>query len=74
MGCVLSCSDGMSIETILSRHRTKMLPLDASLTQRIVVRRKHIWKDALHRFRSGVDYHKHLRILFMGESAVDDGG
>ena len=64
----------MSIEVILSNHRTKVLPADTSLTQRIVVRRKHIFEDTLHRFHSGIDFHKHLRIVFVGESAVDDGG
>ncbi len=45
------------------RHRT-----------RITVRRKHILQDTLHRLRNGADLSKPLRIVFIGESAVDDGG
>ena len=59
----------MSIEVI---HQTKVLPTDTSLTQRIVVHRKAY--DTLDHFHSGIDFHKHLRIVFVGESAVDNGG
>ena len=48
--------------------------MDSSKYQRIVVRRRHLWEDALHRFRSGVDYHKHIHVTFVGEPAVDAGG
>ena len=70
---LLVYSDGMSIETILQRQRTK-LPIDRSDFQRIVVRRKHLWHDALSRFESGLNFCKHLKVLFVGEPAVDDGG
>ena len=42
--------------------------------QRIVVRRNHLWEDALKRFKSGLDFRKYVRVLFVGEPAVDDGG
>ena len=64
----------MSIEAILHRQKAKMLPIDKSEYQRIVVRRKHLWDDALHRFQSGINFHKYIRITFVGEPAVDDGG
>ena len=38
------------------------------------VRRKHVWEDALHHFKSGLPTTKHLRITFLGEPAVDAGG
>ena len=41
---------------------------------RIVVRRKHIFEDTLHKLRSGIDISKHLRVTFIGEPAIDDGG
>ena len=64
----------MSIEALLSRQRGKFLPVDRSVYQRIVVRRKHLWQDSLHRFQCGLDFCKHIRVLFVGEPAVDDGG
>ena len=51
-----------------------MLPVDRSIYQRVVVRRKHLQHDALGRFEVGFDFCKHLRVLFVGEPAVDDGG
>ena len=38
------------------------------------VRRKHVWEDALHHFKSGLPTTKHLCITFPGEPAVDAGG
>ena len=70
----LLLSDGIPVETILHRQKVKMLPVDRSEYQRIVVRRKHLWEDALRRFRSGINFQKYIRITFVGEPAVDDGG
>ena len=67
-------SDGISIETLLLRQRAKVLPVDRSVFQRIVVRRKHVWEDSLRRFVAGIHFLKHLRVRFVGEPAVDDGG
>ena len=69
-----SLSDGIPVETILHRQKVKMLPVDRSEYQRIVVRRKHLWEDALRRFRLGINFQKYIRITFVGEAAVDDGG
>ena len=52
----LLLSDGIPVETILHRQKVKMLPVDRSEYQRIVVRRKHLWEDALRRFRSGINF------------------
>ena len=51
-----------------------MLPIDKSLYQRIVIRRKHVWNDALRYFHSGIDFAKYIRVTFVGEPAVDEGG
>ena len=67
-------SDGLSVEAVLRRQKAKMLPVNKSDYQRIVVHRKHLWDDALHRFKSGIDFHKYIRVTFVGEPAVDDGG
>ena len=64
----------MSIDAILHRQKVKMLPVDRSEYQQIVVRRKHLWEDALHRFQSGINFRKYIRVTFVGEPAVDDGG
>jgi len=73
--CFMSThSDGMPVEEILARQKAKKLPVDKSLYQRIVVRRNHLWEDSLQRFQSGVDFNRYLRVLFVGEPAVDDGG
>ena len=50
------------------------MPVDSSRYQRIVVRRKHLWEDSLHKFRSGIDFHKYIHVTFVGEPAVDAGG
>ena len=50
------------------------LPVDRSENQRLVVRRKHIFEDALTQFKNGVDANKYLKVTFLGEPAVDDGG
>jgi len=39
-----------------------------------VSRRKHLWEDALNRFKGGLDFTKYIRISFVGEPAVDEGG
>ena len=52
----------------------KHLPIDRADNQRIAIRRKHVWADALHRFRKGIDPNKYLKVTFVGEPGVDDGG
>ena len=38
---------------------------------RIIVRRKHILQDTLHKLRNGIDITGHIRVIFVGEAAVD---
>ena len=70
----LYSSDGMSVATMLQRQKTKFLPVDTSDYQRVVVRRRHIWTDALRQFKSGINFQKYIRIRFVGDPAVDEGG
>ena len=67
-------SDGLSIKSLLQRQKVKLLPIDKSIYQRITVRWKHLWNDALSKFQSGIDFTKYIKVIFVGEPAVDDGG
>ena len=67
-------SEGMPLEDLIGRQRVKILPVDKSDVQRIVVRRNHLWEDTLKRFQAGLNFQKYVRVLFVGEPAVDDGG
>ena len=51
-----------------------MLPSTTFDKVRIVVRRSKILYDFLHRLRNGLDTSKHIRVTFVGEPAVDEGG
>ena len=59
---------------MLQEHRKNYLDDDKGNTYRITVRRSEIWKDAIQSFKRYFDVSKHLRIAFLGEPAVDDGG
>lgn len=68
-----------SAETIIRQARRDHLP-DFDVTSEdsttcIQVRRKHIWKDTLRAIKQpGFTTRKWLKIEFVGESAIDDGG
>ena len=55
-------------------HRNEYLPSNKEDRTRITVRRKHLLDDCLHKLKNGLDLTKYLRIVFVGEPAVDDGG
>ena len=61
----------ISLESLLTCHRASVVSEDRL---RITVRRKHIFEDTLHKLRCGIDISKHLRVTFIGEPAIDDGG
>ncbi len=71
---IFSFSDNVSIETILHAQKVKMLPVDQSQYQRLVIRRRHLWQDALERFQRGINFHKYFHITFLQDPAVDEGG
>lgn len=51
-----------------------MLPSDRSDKVRIVIRRSKILHDTLYLLRNGLDVLKHIRVTFVNEPAVDQGG
>ena len=51
----------------------KYLPVDKDQYTRIIIRRKHLWNDALSQFKS-VNEMKYLRVTFVGEPGEDVGG
>ena len=61
----------MTLEALLTSHRASILSEDRF---RMVVRRKFIFEDTLHNLRNGLDLSKRLRVTFVGEPAIDDGG
>ena len=64
----------LSFSDLLKMHRADVLPDSKDDKVRITVRRKWILNDCLHKLRNGFDTTKHLRVVFIGEPAVDDGG
>ena len=64
----------LSFTDLLQIHRRDSLPHSKEDRARITVRRKFILNDSLHKLRNGLDLTKHLRVVFIGEPAVDDGG
>ncbi len=67
-------SSDATLTEVLESHRNEQLNSDKYDTHRITVRRTHIWEDAMKAFNRPFDVRKHLRITFLGEPAVDDGG
>ena len=61
------------MKSILNTHRLQVLPLNPDETCRLNIRRTKLWEDTLHAFRHGLQLHKHLRVTFIGEPAVDTG-
>ena len=51
-----------------------MLPVNTTNYTHIVVQRRHVFEDALHYLKTGVDYKEYARLSFIGEPAVDEGG
>ena len=68
-------SSDLPISTVLSQQKKKFLPDDTTTNyQRVIVRRRHLWDDALYRFCIGIDFSKYIHVTFVGEPAVDAGG
>ena len=61
----------LDVREVLEKHRRNFLYVN---TSRITVRRSSIWDDALRAVKRTFDEKKHVRITFIGESAVDGGG
>ena len=59
------------VSDLLCEHHLMKLSVNREERIRITVRRRHILEDTLHRLRNDMDY---LKITFVGEPAVDEGG
>lgn len=69
-----STGDPPDIKDVLDNHRSTHLYSDETMVFRITVRRSNIWEDAHRALKRTFDEKKHVRITFLGESAVDGGG
>lgn len=68
-------SDDLSISTLIHSHRVQKLPIENDDNyQRIIIRRNHVFKDTLHHLKNHFNPHKYIRITFVNEPAVDNGG
>ena len=61
------------ISKIIKDNRVKYLPVDKEEYSRIIVRRRHLWGDALSCIKT-LNENKYIRVTFVGEPAVDEGG
>ena len=59
---------------MIKQHRANFLYEDDFNVHRITVRRGHILDDTVVALRSNFDEKKHIRVRFLGEPAVDEGG
>ena len=59
---------------MIKQHRANFLYEDDFNVHRITVRRGHILDDTLVALCSNFDEKKHIRVRFLGEPAVDEGG
>lgn len=64
----------LTTEDVIKKHRAELLYEDGLKAHRITVRRGHILDDTLAALRSGFNEKKHIRVRFLGEPAVDEGG
>ena len=72
---LFSCSDDLSVATLLRSHRVRKLPIENDQNyQSIVIRRKHIFKDTIDHLKNFFIPQKYMRVIFSGEPAVDNGG
>ena len=52
-----------------------MVSEDHKDVRRITVHRKHLWNDTLKTMKCTLwDASKHLRVVFLGELGIDEGG
>ena len=63
-----------SLKVILQNHKDRILSPDTDDIIRIKVRRRHVFEDAIQHFKRPISEHKHIRVTFLGEPAVDAGG
>ena len=63
------------MEEILNNHIHKCIVQEGDPSLRITVRRQHLWKDVkLVLSRTNIVYSMGMRVTFISEAAVDEGG
>ena len=72
--CLYLCDLELTTEDVIKQHRAEILYEDDFNAHRITVRRGNIMDDTIASLRVGFDEKKHVRVRFIGEPAVDEGG
>ena len=72
--CSACCAPGLTTEDAIKAHRATILYSDESCAHRLTVRRGNILDNTIFALRAGFDEQKHLRVHFVGEPAVNEGG
>ena len=62
------------MQALLQDHRSKYLSKDLDEVIRVTVRRSHTREDSEQAIKRSFDENKHVRVTFLGESAIDGGG
>ena len=70
----LECSSGSPLSTII--RELSVGNFDPESPLRIKIRRSHVWQDTLFKLKrcSEYDLNKLIKVQFIGEPAVDEGG
>lgn len=64
----------MDVAELLKEHCQSYCTLDEEDEERITVRRSHIWEDTVRTLKRNIDLRKTIKITFLGEPGIDDGG
>ena len=62
------------MNVLLKDHQARYMHEEEENAQRIVVRRKHVWDDTVRKLKGGLDANKPIKVSFVGDVAVDEGG
>lgn len=59
---------------LMDHSKVHMITGDVEAVEKITIRRSHIWGDTLRAWRRQLDLRKRIKVTFLGEPAVDEGG
>lgn len=59
---------------LMDHSKEHMITGDVEAVEKITIRRSHIWGDTLRAWRRELDLRKPIKVTFLGEPAVDEGG
>lgn len=67
--------DTEHVAKLLMDHcKVHMITGDVQAVEKITIRRSHIWGDTLRAWRRQLDLRKRIKVTYLGEPAVDNGG